>query len=122
MIKDLALPGTELPIIDENRLMAEFGEMPEILSELRDLFLEHAPPLYEAIIKSVAERDNEAVLRAAHSLKGSCSTFGAPRLAHVCKEIESAAKADDVASIEAYLGVFEEEYNAVCLDISKVGV
>jgi HPt (histidine-containing phosphotransfer) domain-containing protein len=118
---DLALPGAELPVIDENRLMAEFGDMPEILSELRDLFLEHAPPLFEAIVDGVQNRDNEALLKASHSLKGASSTFGAPRLTHTCKEIEAAAKAGDVAAIGAYLEVFTVEYHTVCREISKVG-
>jgi len=119
---DLALPGADLPVIDKNRLMAEFGDMPEIMSELRDLFLEHAPPLYEAIIQGAQDNDNEALLKAAHSLKGACSTFGAPRLTHSCLEIEAAAKAQDVDAIKAYLAVFEEEYNMACSEIRQVCV
>jgi len=111
-----------MPVIDENRLMAEFGDMPEILSELRDLFLEHAPPLFLAINQGVAENDTGAILTAAHSLKGACSTFGAPRLAHSCMEIEAAAKVDDIEAIRAFISVFKEEYDSVCNDISQVGV
>ncbi len=119
---ELAHPGVELPVIDENRLMAEFGDMPEILSELRDMFLEHTPPLYDAISDGVKNHDMEVILRAAHSLKGACSTFGAPRLAHACKEVETAAKAEDIAAIEAYLSVFEEEYLTVCHNVRSVGI
>ena len=42
MLKDLALPTPDLPVIDESRLLAEFGGDREILAELRDLFLEQA--------------------------------------------------------------------------------
>ena len=36
MSKELDLPGPDMPVIDESRLMAEFGGDREILAELRD--------------------------------------------------------------------------------------
>ena len=40
MSKELNLPGADMPVIDESRLMDEFGGDEEILRELRDLFLD----------------------------------------------------------------------------------
>ena len=57
MITDIALPGPDTPVIDESRLMAEFGGDLEILAELRDLFLDHAPPLHEAIKQAIIAED-----------------------------------------------------------------
>ncbi len=99
MSKELNLPGPEMPVIDESRLMAEFGGDEEILRELRDLFLDHAPPLYRAMKEAIANGDCEKVAREAHSFKGACATYGAPRLAMVCREFEMLAKEEDLPTI-----------------------
>ena len=113
MSTDLALPGPDTPVIDESRLLAEFGDDPEILAELRDLFQEHAPPLYEAISQAVADQDLEIIARDAHSLKGACATYGAPRLAMSCKVLERAAKGGDWGKINEHLASFRTEYEQV---------
>lgn len=113
MSTDLDLPGPETPVIDETRLMAEFGGDREILAELRDLFLEHAPPLYETIKDAIASGDLNAISRDAHSLKGACATYGAPRLAMVCKVLELSAKADDQQTVSDHSEMFEIEYSQV---------
>jgi HPt (histidine-containing phosphotransfer) domain-containing protein len=107
------LPGPDTPVIDESRLIAEFGGDREILAELRDLFLDHAPPLFESIRAAVASRDVEVVARDGHSLKGACATYGAPRLAMVCKVIEQAAKRGDWDTIDQHHDLFVAEYEKV---------
>ena len=101
MSKELNLPGADMPVIDESRLMAEFGGDEDILRELRDLFLEHAPPLYDAMSQAIANGDCESLVRDAHSFKGACATYGAPRLAMVCKEFEMLAKEEDLPTVRA---------------------
>ena len=110
---DLALPGPDTPVIDESRLMAEFGGDLEILAELRDLFLEHAPPLFETIKQGMIDEDLEVLARDAHSLKGACATYGAPRLAMVCKAIELSAKNNDWQDLNGIRDQFEKEYDLV---------
>jgi len=120
--KELNLPGPEMPVIDESRLMAEFGGDEEILRELRDLFLDHAPPLYKAIKEAIANGDCEKVAREAHSFKGACATYGAPRLAIVCREFEMLAKGKDLPMIRANITHLEMEYHAVFEAIGTIGV
>lgn len=122
MSKDLTLPGSEMPVIDENRLMSEFGGDEEILAELRDLFLDHAPPLYEAIVAAVTSGDCESLVKDAHSFKGACATYGAPRLALICKEFEAWAKQNDLESIRTNLHHLDNEYRAVFEAIGSIGV
>ncbi len=69
MSKDLALPGPEVPVIDETRLLEEFGGDQEILNELRDLFLEHVPPLFSEIEDAAKSSDVESLATNIHSLK-----------------------------------------------------
>ena len=122
MSTTLALPGPDMPVIDESRLMAEFGGDREILAELRDLFLEHAPPLYETIKRAADEQDLAIIARDAHSLKGACATYGAPRLAMVCKVAENAAKDSDWETINELMEVLDAEYEKVFEAISNLSV
>jgi len=120
--KDLALPGPDVPVIDETRLLEEFGGDQEILAELRDLFMEHVPPLVEEIIQSAAAGDMDAISKQAHSLKGACATYGAPRLAMVCKIVELSGRAGDNDTVLAHIDHLRQEYEAVCENIVGIGV
>ncbi len=122
MITDIALPGPDTPVIDESRLMAEFGGDLEILAELRDLFLDHAPPLHEAIKQAIIAEDLAVIARDAHSLKGACATYGAPRLAMVCKILEKAAKDGDWDLINEHRDLFAVEYTKVFEAIGNLNV
>lgn len=114
---EVVLPGPDTPIIDESRLMEEFGGDTEILAELRDLFMEHAPPLYESMRQAMVDQNLEVIARDAHSLKGACATYGAQRIAMVCKVIELAAKAgdwDEVSNLQnQFVAEFEQTMAAV---------
>lgn len=120
MIKDIALPGPEVPIIDESRLLEEFGGDREILSELRDLFLSQASPLYAAILAAMDRAAVGELVKDAHSLKGACATYGAPRLTMVCKEIELAGKANDLETALAWRAAFEAEFAALREGITRI--
>lgn len=119
---DLSLPGPDLPVVDSERLLAEFGGCEEILNELRDLFLEHAPPMYDSILSALASGDAVTLAKDAHSFKGACATYGAPRLCQVCKIFELSAKAGDLESLKPLVENFKQEYEAVCRELGKVAV
>jgi HPt (histidine-containing phosphotransfer) domain-containing protein len=118
---DFALPTPDLPVVDENRLLSEFGGDASILAELRDLFMEHVPPQFAEIEAAIAAGDTEALARHTHSLKGACATYGAPRLAMICKSAELAARQGDIAVIREHQDQLREEYQKVCEQISSVG-
>ena len=116
----MTLPGPEVPIIDESRLVAEFGGAPEILAELRDLFLEHAPPLYEGIGAALVSGDLPTIVDMAHSLKGACATYGAARLTMVCKNLELTARAGDLEGARQWRDALTTEYQAVFAAIGGI--
>ena len=120
MTLELTAPGPDIPVIDESRLISEFGEDAEVLEELRDMFLQHVPPLFTSIVEAVTTGDCTTLANAAHSLKGACATFGAPRLAAVCLEFEKMGKAGDTESAVANLEVLNEEYERVFFAIGSV--
>jgi HPt (histidine-containing phosphotransfer) domain-containing protein len=117
---ELTLPGPDVPVIDESRLLAEIGGDPEILAELRDLFLAQAPPLYTAILAALDSGTVPELVKDAHSLKGACATYGAPRLTMVCKEIELAGKAGDLETARAWRAAFTQEFAALSEGITRI--
>lgn len=69
----------------------------KFLTELIDIFLADTPPRLAEIDEGIAAGDAHAIVRAAHSIKGSAGNFGAERLARVAQEIEQAGKQTNVA-------------------------
>lgn len=121
MSTEFALPAADVPVIDETRLLSEFGGDQEILAELRDLFMEHVPPLFQEIETAIDKGDAQEIAKNTHSLKGACSTYGAPRLAMACKAAELAAKSGDVQAVKDHLDDLRAEYEKVCAAISGMG-
>ena len=122
MSPDLNLPGPDIPVIDESRMQNEFGGCPEILAELRDLFLEHAPQLYDTLREALVSGAAQVVADTAHSLKGACATYGAERLTIVCKQMELAARSSDMETACLYRDELKKEYEAVVEAVGQLAV
>ena len=60
----------------------------QLVSEMIDLFLTHAPRLIEAARAGCFARDSAAVLRAVHSLKNNASVLGVEDLRQLAYEFE----------------------------------
>jgi HPt (histidine-containing phosphotransfer) domain-containing protein len=60
----------------------------ELLQDLCRIFLEQSPALMERLRLAVAEGDQEAVTRAAHSLKGETSCLVASNAALLARQLE----------------------------------
>jgi PAS domain S-box-containing protein len=80
-------PSIDRSALDEIRAMqGEGGD--DVLSELIRLYLQDSPRSLTAIREAIANDDPTGLERSAHALKGSCSYFGARRLANICAELE----------------------------------
>jgi HPt (histidine-containing phosphotransfer) domain-containing protein len=69
----------------------EKGDQPHALrtgGELIELFLQDAPVRLGAIREAIAREDWAQVAASAHSLKGSCGSLGAVRMADLCGRLE----------------------------------
>jgi two-component system sensor histidine kinase/response regulator len=83
------------------------------LSELIDLFIESAPKSITHM-RLADEQSNSADLsRAAHTLKGSCSNFGAARLRELCAQIENAGYDGNMEGIGDLIALTERELQSV---------
>ncbi len=69
------------------RELQEDGD-PDIVTEVGDLFINHAPQKIAAITKAASEGNAKALEVAAHSLKSSSSYIGAMKLSAISNELE----------------------------------
>jgi len=86
---------------------------PNFLRELIELFLQDVPARFAEIEQALAARDAVLLTRAAHTIKGSCSNFGAANLQHLSHAMEMQGKAADFAGAAAGLPALRAEFALV---------
>jgi len=96
------------------RELQEEGE-PDIVAEVGDLFLKHAPDKIVAIIKAASEGNAKALEVAAHSLKSSSSYIGALKLSALSKELEFMGRSGALAGSVEKAAIVETEFKRVKL-------
>ena len=103
-----------LAVLDASAVAAlrdpELGGDDAFLVEVIQAFLDDSPHHVQAAESSFAAGDGEALMRAAHSLKGSCANFGAARLHTLCAELEARGRAGTLEGIGALVTRLESEY------------
>lgn len=111
-ISPIALEA-DVPVLDQSRLLDQFGDEPEVIAELRDLFLDDFPQQLERIRGGIASGDTDLIARAAHSLKGASGTFGAERVYRVAQAIERLAREGQLDGVSMGLDLLGEELGKV---------
>lgn len=86
---------------------------PAFLRELIDVFLEDVPQRIAEIEKALASSDAVLLTRAAHTIKGSGSNFGAAALGQVALQMEHQGKAAAFAEAAAALPALRSEFALV---------
>ena len=104
-------PGdvSDMPkIYDHAGSLRRMGNDPELFQEMVELLRSDAPPLLSAVHSAHQEGDPQRLHRAAHTLKGLASNFGAERAVAAAAEIERLAKARQSAGLPAAVTELEE--------------
>jgi len=83
-------PTLDTSILDDILGFSEGGL--ELLRELAEMFFAETPNRIKALQDGLAQRDPDAVMRAAHALKGSSSNIGAALVAVYCGRLEAQAR------------------------------
>lgn len=91
------------------------------LRELIDVYLEDAPQRVAELDAALARGDAVVATRAAHTIKGSSSNFGATRLAHQAQLIEAQCKAGDCASALPLVPALKSELLRVTGELKRLG-
>jgi CheY-like chemotaxis protein len=123
-----ALAG-EWPVFDPANLCEAFGGLDRQALELLQSFVDDTGACLMAIRCHVSDRQARPLAQAAHRLAGTCLSIGAPRLGHLCRDLERAAltfleqphgdwaQADRLmVAIEASLGALSAAVADVCDD------
>jgi HPt (histidine-containing phosphotransfer) domain-containing protein len=116
MAADSALDPRVIEIL---RQLTPPGEA-DVLAEVLQLFTEEVPKRIRALQAALEAGDVAQVGRAAHSLKGSSGNIGAGSMLEVCRKLDDAAKAGDLAAITPLVATLTEEYHRVELEIKHL--
>ncbi len=90
------------------------------LRELIEIYLQDTPERLADLDAALAQNDAKALMRAAHTIKGSSSNFGATRLAHLAQEIELHGKAGTCGPVPPLVPGLKAEFAAVAQALGKV--
>ena len=106
-------------IIDPN-IIAGFREMEVdgeegILGKLIDVFIENSPRVLEEARRALRIAMSPQLERAAHTLKGSCSNFGAERMRAACERLEHAARSGNLENAAGLIKEIDNEFELVRL-------
>ncbi len=85
-----------------------------VLVSVIDLFIDRTPPMFKDVRRAVMGRDFPRVARLAHTIKGSCSNFGAHRMKAACERLEAAALGEgETNAMVKFLDEIESEFGLV---------
>ncbi len=96
------------------------GEDRKALEEIVDAFLDEAPKRLAELRRGVDEDDSAVAGRAAHTLKSNGGTFGAVELVSLCRRLEEAARANDLAGSADLLHAVDVQWTRVSKELTAL--
>jgi HPt (histidine-containing phosphotransfer) domain-containing protein len=112
-------PAVDAEVI--RKLASSLGERGRAsVDGLIGTFLGHVPDQMRTLSSAAQGNGFDDVRREAHALKSNASTFGADRLADLCRELESAAKAGALDRREELVDRIEDELARVTGELERI--
>jgi signal transduction histidine kinase/DNA-binding response OmpR family regulator len=87
-------------VLNSAVLMTRVDGDVELLQEIVQLFLADYPNQISNLHRAISERDNQMLVRAAHSLKGSVSNFAAKAAYELAHRLETIGRANELSSAD----------------------
>ena len=113
--------GSTHVIWDVTMLTQLVGDNPAMHSRLLDKFLFNSEKQVAEINAAVLSGQTSGVMEAAHKLKSSARTVGAMRFGALCQDMEAAARAGDMQSLQALASGLDDIFLDVAERIRKAG-
>jgi PAS domain S-box-containing protein len=88
--------GTATDTLDPASLLARFGGDAKLLRRLANVFLDDCPRMISELKKAVMAGNADALVRAAHGLKGAVSNFGATQIVEMARQLEANGRQRDL--------------------------
>ena len=104
--------GVDISVLTNFEEIQIEGE-PDLIVELIELYLEDAPRQMAVMQKALTNIDVLALVRAAHSLRGSSASLGARQMAALCEELEQIGCTDSFQKANLFLLRLEQEFMRV---------
>lgn len=109
--------GADAVAFDREAMLAELDGDEDLLAELVETMKGEAPKLLHEVRVAAAAADAALVARAAHTLKGAVSNFGARAAAEAALRLEQMGRAGDLSDLTAALGTLETEMAALVREL-----
>jgi CheY-like chemotaxis protein/HPt (histidine-containing phosphotransfer) domain-containing protein len=108
-------------VFDQAKALEVMGDDRELLAELAELFAEDCPRRLTEIRQAITERKSERVERAAHTLKGTASNFGARATVAAARRLEEMGCSRDWPEVEAAYDALETEIKRLTAALGAFG-
>lgn len=109
--------------LDRELALSRVGGDLELLQEIAELFLMDSERMVQDINRALGARDARALDRAAHTLKGCVSNFGAQRLYDAALALEKMGRTGDLSSVgpafdllRAEVAILESDLRSLAAD------
>jgi HPt (histidine-containing phosphotransfer) domain-containing protein len=96
-------------VCDLAATLTRMGSNVELARQILELFREDAPGYQVRLHEAIAKRDSGEVEKAAHSLRGMLSTFGADAAIEIALQLERAGSQGDLAMASAQICELDNE-------------
>ena len=90
--------------------LQRLGGDEKLLRELCQIFVDESPKTLQKLREAIAISDPEAVMRAAHGLKGELGYLGASKAVQVAQELENMGHDKDLVRAAEAFSVLDKEF------------
>jgi HPt (histidine-containing phosphotransfer) domain-containing protein len=104
---------------DREAMLAELDGDAELLAELVDTMRTEAPKLLHELRAAAGATDPALVARAAHTLKGAVSNFGARTAADAALRLELMGRAGDLSELAPALAALEIAMSSLIRELEQ---
>ena len=112
-------PPATLDLERLDRMRQLLASRPRSFGELLELFISEAHERVRQLGEALGRGDPAAAVTLAHGLRGSSSSFGALRLAWLCREFERVGHARGLAGVLEAFPALEAELAAVSCELNS---
>ena len=111
------LPELDADVLEELREFVPTGGKDPFI-DLIDVFLADGPKRMDSLREAIERKDADAIMRAAHLIKGSVGGMGARRLAAVFGQLEEQGRTHTLDQVNTTYTQAEMKFLAVCQELA----
>lgn len=105
---------------DKAEMLDRLGGDEDLLRELVSTLVEESPRLLDTLREAIASSDSDAVMRGAHSIKGSVSCFGGGLVEKSAQRLETMGKTKGLSEAAATFAGLERDMARLLLELRQL--